>query len=263
MRKVLKRRIISFAINLRKFDIMRELVRIIFLVFLLAGPAAGLSGQDFRGGFRAGLTASEVSGDDAGGPDRPGWFAAVFTNRDVSEHSRLQLEVMYTQKGSRVFRDPHNDNNGQEVTAFFSAAGDNGLPDPPPDGYRDYRLNLHYVEVPLLFIFDFSPLIPLPYADRLTGEIGLSGSTVVGHYEENEGKDITGRMAEERPFYAAELNLIAGLYYPLLEGLDFHLRFSQGVTPFRPHQSEATTWYNRGQYNTVWSFGLSYTFFSS
>lgn len=193
-----------------------------------------MSGQDFRGGFRAGLTAGEVSGDEAGGPDRPGWFAAVFTNRDISEYSQLQLEVMYIQKGSRVFR------------------------------YRDYRLNLHYVEVPLVFKFDFSPSIPLPYVDRLNGEIGLSGSTVVGHYEENEGKDITDRMADERPFYAAELNLLAGLYYPIREGLDFHLRFSQGVTPLRPHQSEtASTWYNRGQYNTVWSFGLSFTFLAS
>ncbi len=241
---------------------MGELVRIVFLVFLLAGPAIGLSAQDFRGGFRAGLTASEVSGDDAGGPDRLGWFAAVFTNRDVGEHSRMQLEVMYTQKGSRVIRDPHNDNNGQEVTALFRVAGDNGVPEPPVDEYRDYRLNLHYVEVPLLFKFDFSPMISLPYADRLTGEIGLSGSTVVGHYEENRGKDITDLMADRQPFYAAELNLIAGLYYPLREGLDFQLRFTQGVTPFRPHQGGSTTWYNRGQYNTVWSFGLSYTFFA-
>ena len=231
---------------------MRELIRILSVVLVLSGSAGALSGQDFRGGFRAGLTASEVSGDDAGGPDKLGWFAAVFTNRDVSEHSRLQLEVMYIQKGSRVFRDSHADQNGHQRTSFFPAAGDNG-----------YRFNLHYVEVPLVFKFDFSPSIPLPYVDRLTGEIGLSGSTVVGHYEEREGKDITDRMADERPFYAAELNLLAGFYYPIRDGLDFQLRFSQGVTPLRPHQREAATWYNRGQYNTVWSFGLSFSFFSS
>jgi len=243
---------------------MRELIRVLSVVLVLSGSAGDLSGQDFRGGFRAGLTASEVSGDDAGGPDKLGWFAAVFTNRDVSEHSRLQLEVMYIQKGSRVFRDSHADQNGHQGTSFFPAAGDNGLPDPTPDGYRNYRFNLHYVEVPLVFKFDFSPSIPLPYVDRLTGEIGLSGSTVVGHYEEREGKDITDRMADERPFYAAELNLLAGFYYPIRDGLDFQLRFSQGVTPLRPHQSEAaSTWYNRGQYNTVWSFGLSFSFFSS
>jgi len=241
---------------------MGELVRKISLVLLLSVTAIGLSAQDFRGGFRAGLTASEVSGDDAGGPDRLGWFAAVFTNRDVSENSRIQLEVMYTQKGSRVFHDPHHDNNGQEATAFLAVADDNGVPEPPVDEYRDYRLNLHYVEVPLLFKFDFSPMISLPYAERLTGEIGLSGSTVVRHYEEDKGRDITDDMADERPFYAAELSLLAGLYYPVREGLDFQLRFTQGVTPFRPHQSGATTWYNRGQYNTVWSFGVSYTFFS-
>ncbi|MFP4468814.1 MAG: outer membrane beta-barrel protein [Bacteroidales bacterium] len=249
---------------MRKFDDMQELVRILSVFLMLSGSAGALSGQEFRGGIRAGLTASEVSGDDAGGPDKPGWFAAVFTNRDISEYSRLQLEVMYIQKGSRVFRDPQEDRDGQQTTPFFFAAGDNGVPDSPSEGYRDYRFTLHYVEVPLAFKFDFSPLIPLPYVDRLTGEIGLSGSTVVGHYEESEGKDITDRMADDRPFYVAELNLLAGLYYPIHEGLDFHFRFSQGVTPLRPHQSEvATQWYNRGQYNTVWSFGLSFTFLSS
>ncbi len=224
-------------------------------VYLFPGK---LSGQQFRGGLKGGLTATEVSGDQAGGPDKLGWFASVYTNMDLRPHSRLQLELMYIQKGSRAFRAP-SDAPPPPGTRLVAASG---LKQSVSEPGRDYRLYLHYVEIPLVFLFDFSVITGLPYVDRLTGEFGFSGATVVGHYEENEfGLDITGEMARQKPFRRAELNVLAGLHYPLLERLDAQIRFSQGVTPFRAHQGGSTSWYNRGQYNTVWSFGLSYTLF--
>ncbi len=227
--------------------------------------------QMFRGGLQLGLTASEVSGDDAGGPDKLGWFASVYTNRDISPFSRLQLELMYIQKGSRVYYDPWDDIHGNPGNGFGIKQDNDFDPDPDPDdGYRDYRFNLHYVEIPVFFIFDFSSLTGLEYVDRLSGKFGLSVSTVVGHSETDEwGGDDTDNWASRRPFKTAELNIIAGLQYPISEKLSFQIRFSQGVTPIRKVDytdppvcvNFLECYRKKYQFNTVWTFGLSYTMF--
>lgn len=216
------------------------LMTALMLLFLLL-PQTPVRAQSFRGGFQAGLTASEVSGDLSGGPNKLGWFASVYTDISFSPYTYWQLEIMYIQKGSREFNDPET----------------------PEDGvFRDYRFNLQYVEVPVIFKFDFSVFERLPYADWLTGEIGLSVSRVVGHFETNdEGAENTDLMALERPFHAGELNVLAGFYFPVRENLSVHFRYSQGVTPLRPHAGGTQTWYNRGQYNSVWSLGLAYLIF--
>ncbi len=241
---------------------MKHLCKLFILSIVIFLCSSGLYAQVFRGGIQAGLTASEVSGDDAGGPDKLGWFASVFTNMDTGPYSRIQLELMYIQKGSRVYYDPWDEEHG----------GNNLKEDPEEpdhDVYRDYGLYLHYVEVPLVFRFDFSPLTRLPYVEMLTGELGISGSRVVGHYEYDKGDlDISERMAEERPFRSAELNLIAGLSYPVTDGLRFNVRLTQGVTPMRTRYSKdeivcthaLECYRKRHQFNTVWNFGISYTF---
>ncbi len=230
-----------------------------------------LAAQTFRGGFEAGVTASEVSGDDAGGPDKLGWYASVFTNTDLQPFVRLQLELMYIQKGSRAYHDPWDEEHMNKLHGYlppFSPVKEDDPIEPDPSGYRDYRFHLHYVEIPLILQFDFSPITRLPYVESMSGEAGLSASVLVGHFEENEGLPVTELMAELRPFKAAELNLLAGLYLPISDGLRFHMRFSQGVTPVRTRFSKSEIacanalecYRKRHQFNTVWSFGLSYTF---
>jgi hypothetical protein len=201
-------------------------------VFLAMLPQTGHA-QHFVGGLKGGLTASEVSGDQLGGPNKAGWFAAVFTNISTGSFSRLQLELMYIQKGSRSVPTERND--------FYS-----------------YKFYLQYVEIPLVYAFDFAAF-ELPFARRLTAEAGLSLSILVDHHE--EVNELVLDLSDIKPFHGSELNLLLGLSYPLGESLGVNFRFSQGVTPLRPHEGGSTVWYNRGQYNTVWSLGLSYTFF--
>ncbi len=228
-----------------------------FCCVIFLSHTTELAAQRFEGGLNTGVTATEVSGDKAGGPDKLGWYAGAFVNYPTGLHSRLQLEIMYIQKGSRVFKDPVVENLRHLQAGDLAVLA--RLRDMPPDNdYRDYRLQLHYLEVPVLFQLDLVSVISLPYANRLTTEIGLSASRIVGHYEEEMGKDITSITAELKPFRKAELNVLIGLYYPIGDSFSFHLRFSQGVTPFRPHLGGAKTWYNKGQYNTAWSFGLSW-----
>jgi len=252
--------------------LMRMRCWLIYCMFLLfVFGSVDLNAQVFRGGMKGGLTASEVSGDDAGGPDKLGWFAAVYTNMDLRPHLRLQLELMYIQKGSRAFYDPWDEDPesmNKHILSNTAFAFDDPI-EPDPSGYRDYRFYMHYVEIPLLVQFDFSPITRLPYVELMSAEFGLSGSRVVGHYEENNGMEVTDTMNTLRPFRAAELNVLAGLYLPITDGLHFHMRFSQGVTPLRTRYSKEEIvcahalecYRKRHQFNTVWSFGFSYTFF--
>ena len=250
---------------------MNKTFFLLLLIMCLSGLRQEMQAQIFRGGMQAGLTASEVSGDDAGGADKLGWFASVFVNQEIRPHTRLQFELMYIQKGSRVYHDPwddeHGNQNGDGFVFNHGALQDDPI-EPPDDGYRDYRFYLHYVEIPVMLQFDFSPITRLPYVERMAGELGLSVSTVVGHREEKRGVSVADDMAERRPFKLAELNVLAGLHFPITDGLTFNARLSQGVTPVRTRYSKdevacANTlecYRKRHQFNTVWSFGLTYTF---
>ncbi len=240
------------------------------MIFLF-GFQLEVRSQVFRGGLQVGLTASEVSGDDAGGADKLGWFASVFINQDIRPNTRLQFEMMYIQKGSRVYHDPwddiHGNQHGEGLVVARGAIRNDPI-EPPDDGYRDYKFYLHYVEIPVMLQFDFSPITRLPYVEHMSGELGLSASTVVGHREEKRGVSVANEMAERRPFKLVEMNILAGLHFPITDGLTFNWRLSQGVTPVRTRFSKdeavcANTlecYRKRHQFNTVWSFGLTYTF---
>jgi hypothetical protein len=208
-------------------------VVLLFSILLLLVPTKTAFGQRFGGGFKGGLAASEVSGDNLGGPDKLGWFASVFTNTSLSAFSKVQLELMYIQKGSRSR--PNENNN-----------------------FYDYRFSLQYAEIPVLLVFDFPFAGNSRFADRLSLETGLSASFLVGSSEFLN--DFPVDASTNKPFNDAELNILLGMYYPIADWLEFQLRFSQGLTPIRPHLGGTQTWYNRGQYNTVWTFGLAWSF---
>ena len=206
---------------------------VVMMLFVgLYGPTSVL-GQRFHAGIKGGLVASEISGDNLAGPNKLGAYGSVYTFTEISEYSLLQLEIMYIQKGSRSV--PLERNN-----------------------FNEYMLSLQYVEVPVLWISNIARYTDLRYIERLWFHAGLSFSALVGHYEQDEGGADVSDSERGDDFNSAELNLILGFSYPLISNLDFVFGFSNSLTPARPHVSGATRWYNRGQYHTLWTFGLSY-----
>ncbi|HKL72552.1 MAG TPA: outer membrane beta-barrel protein [Marinilabiliaceae bacterium] len=197
-----------------------------FLLFVLSNS---LSAQSFKGGVKGGLVASEVSGDELAGLNKFGFFGSAFTMYPISNHSFLQMEVMYIQKGSRAV--PKEENL-----------------------YSDYFLSLHYVEVPLLYVQDLSI-----WSHVLNGTLvhgGLSLSKLVNHKETKDGTTFFSTTN----FNTLEANFLLGISYPITHSLHASLGFSNSLTPIRPHPGGQTTWKNRGQYNSVWTLGLSYIF---
>lgn len=201
-----------------------------FIICLICCSASTLSAQNFGGGFKGGMVASEVSGDNLAGPNKLGFYASAFTFLPLGQYAYIQGEVMYLQKGSRSVPNKHNN-------------------------YYDYRFALQYVEIPLLYVQDMSRFTQINYLSNLLIHGGLSLSILTQHKESEGGYTLP---TEPNTYNPAELNLLLGLSYPISEALYFSLGYSNSITPIRPHASGETAWNNYGQYNTLWTLGLSY-----
>jgi len=199
---------------------------ILFMVLL----SETLIAQNFSGGIRLGLTGSEVSGDRLAGPNKAGFTASAYTSLFLTEDAGIQLEISYIQKGSRST--PSEKNN-----------------------YYSYKFKLDYVEMPILFKYELKEL-NVDIVRKLGLELGLGFSYLVRSYEEEDGREC--EPGENPAFNKFETGIIAGMYYPLSSSLYFGFRFSNSLTPIRPHAFNSSVWYNKGQYHTVWSFSLYY-----
>ncbi len=195
------------------------------LLMLLALPAIMFS-QQFDAGVKAGISASQVSGDGLGGYDKPGIYAGIFTSFDLSEKSRFVLEMNYIEKGSRRVAQP-----------------DKGL-------YKSYKLMLNYIEVPVTYQYFIH--------DKLSLEIGPSLGILIKR-EDNE-VDESGVIQGIGPFRKYELAINSGINYWINENWSGGIRHSESIIPVREHNSGATFWLNRGQHINMLRFYVTYKF---
>lgn len=185
-----------------------------------------MQAQNFGGGLIAGLSTSQVAGDNLAGFNKIGMMAGIFTNRKINEYIKLQLEIIYIEKGS-ANPDFH----------MISKA-------------EIEQISLSYIEVPISII--------LQQKEKIGIEIGILpafifSSTVNNQYYSYSGKEI------DDAYEKYDFGLLAGVNYNLNDKIMLNTRISNSIIPIRPHDSGATTWINKGQYNTVLSFAIQYT----
>lgn len=209
---------------------LKKNIVLIIIGFVVFGFTNAFS-QNFGGGLRGGLVASEVSGDNLAGPSKLGWYASAFTFTRLNQYNDLLLEIMYIEKGSRSIPSEKND-------------------------FLEYKFLLQYVEIPVIYRMEIARYTDISFVDSFTAYIGLSASVLVGNRETDMGTPVPEN--ERQPFNPAELNALAGISFPLFGGFDFQLGLTRSVTPIRAHNGGGKTWYNHGQYNTAWKFGISY-----
>jgi hypothetical protein len=201
------------------------------ITFFLWFFAVAISAQFFKGGVKGGLTASEVSGDQLSGPDKMGFYGGVYTMYPISRVSYLQMEVMYIQKGSRSIASSKND-------------------------YYDYNFSLHYLEVPLLYVYNISGLFQHQAFDDVLLYGGLSVSKLIGYSETQKDQSIS--ESYNTNYKPVELNFLTGFCYPLTSSLYVTFGYSNSLTPIRSTAMSISNGVASGQYNSVWSFGLSF-----
>ncbi|MCF8330857.1 MAG: PorT family protein [Bacteroidales bacterium] len=195
------------------------------LVILLSLPLL-MAAQQFDAGIRAGISASQVSGDDLSGYDKPGIYAGIFTSLDISPKSRLTLEMNYIEKGSRKLAKP-----------------DEGI-------YNSYKLMLNYIEVPVTYQYFIH--------EKLSVELGPSIGVLLKRTD-NE-VDENGVITDQEAFRKYELAINTNLNYWFNQNWGGGIRHSESIVPVRKHNSRATYWFNRGQHINMLRFFVSYKF---
>ncbi|HRG58593.1 MAG TPA: outer membrane beta-barrel protein [Bacteroidia bacterium] len=198
-------------------------------VFITSIVCCTAFAQSFSGGVMLGFNASQVSGDNLGGYNKPGISGGFFVGKKINEKSGLELRMTYQSKGSR---DVPNFEKGK---------------------YTAYYLKLNYVEVPIIYRYKFKML-------WLMG--GISGGYLINSSIANESGPFPENSIENRPFNNYEMCTHYGVALPFAEKWEIELKSSDTffLLPIRKHASGAHYLVDFGQLNSVLSFSLKYNF---
>jgi len=173
---------------------MKHLFRgVVFSLGLLLFSAGEVSAQEFGGGITFGSTVSQVAGDNLGGFDKLGGFFGFYTFVPLNDTWRFQMELYYILKGSR---------NGSD------------------DGGSFYNLDLHTVELPLLFQY--------AYNEHVFFNVGPALSILANANEEDMGGSF------KQSFYPISVTGIAGVGYRFNEHFSFQARGQWSLSRLRP-----------------------------
>lgn len=168
--------------------------RLIILFTMI--PLLGL-GQGFGGGLFAGISATQMFGDDIGGFNKAGIYGGAFTDYRLRPKSTLQLELSFLQRGSKQTPTPKN-------------------------GNTRWLFNLNYIEMPILYRW---------YGIKnMSLELGPSASFLISSRQE----DIFGEIPNELrvPFHDFDFSGVIGLSYYLVKGkLEVNARYSMSIVP--------------------------------
>lgn len=219
---------------------MKVAFKILFFFFLIGCAESSLA-QVFKPGIILGVAATDLDGTDLVDYDndfsKAGFTGGGSLNIKLSEKNSLQFEILYTQKGSLK---KHMDSLG--------------------NGY--YKLNLDYVEIPLMFKHNIVFNINKKRIDNFYFEIGPSYGRLVQVKQEGTF-DYAGGY--QNNFKNDEFALNIGLGCRLANHLYFDLRYCNSLAPVvNQHSnnfSSSSFWYtfNKGN-NMVWAFTLRYVF---
>ncbi len=186
-----------------------------------------MEAQRFQAGILAGVNASQVSGDGYGGFNKAGVLVGVYSNVDISEALDLQLEINYSQKGSR--RNPRTDEGD---TDFF-------------------LMRTNYIDIPVMVQTDHN---------NFTFEGGLYYGQLINTYFEDENGPFE-IPPETNQLNNFDVGLLIGINFNFTDNLIMNWRYSNSAIHFREYDSEAEFWFDSGLYHNYLSFTFRYLFY--
>lgn len=196
---------------------------LLFVIVALGLPLTGKA-QLFRAEINVGIAGSQVSGDELSGFNKAGIYAGLGVRTSLNKEFELGFKILYFQKGSR-----------QRLKS-----------DEPDSGF--YLLRLNYMEVPLT----------LRYA--ISKSFYIEAGPSLGYLVKSSEQDEQGELNFRRPFSKFDLSITGCFGYMITQNLDFNLGYFQSIVPIREHASGAIYRLNQGQFSSVLTFTLLYTF---
>jgi hypothetical protein len=218
---------------------------LIFALFLTLVIQKPVYSQWMYGAISAGMNLSQVDGDEEYGYKKVGFTGGPSVIKPLGKNRNwsLTMELLFSMKGSREKSQyPANDTVVDTVNYY--------------DGYK---LNLDYVEIPLM----------VHYTDKkiIAGGVGFSYGQRVGYKELEDHNKSSGwqTMNADTAYSNFDLSVIADLKIRIWKRLWLNGRFSYSMLPIRtrvysvPATPTDVTW-TRKQYNNVISIRLTYVF---
>ena len=203
-------------------------LKILTISLILSFPLL-LSAQNFRGGLRAGISMTQISGDDLSGFHKLGAYAGGFVNWRFVQNDRwaIQPEINFVMKGSSTYLKP--DKNGNVGAK--------------------YVLTMYYVEVPVLAKF------------RVVKGFEVEFGPTFGVLAAATEKDANGRMVGRMPFRWFELCAMGGVSYLFKEHYGVSLRYVQTLVPVRVCDERHSPYrINKKQFSSEIALSLFYQF---
>jgi hypothetical protein len=197
---------------------MRKFLNTIILLFFFITAYS----QDFQGGVLLGISGSQIDGDTYAGYNKAGLVAGAFVRRDFTKHWAWQMELKYIGKGASA----KNSKNTQ---------------------FDPYKVNLHYVELPVLFQYKFN--------DKILAEFGPAYAYL---FHSSNDLDGYGNIAPDPPFNKSDLSGIAGFTYNFGLKWAINLKYSYSLIPIRGTENLNEYLYNGSQYNHQICIVLNY-----
>ena len=204
---------------------------LILLLFSFCSIAQNNTGGVFTLKPALGFNACQVHGDSYDGYNKPGLFAGAAVNARINAKASLELGFYFSQKGAR-----HNPNVDK---------GD----------YSYYRLNLNYIDMPVLFHYMVNP--------KYFITLGPSLAYLVSYKENINYTDRTGQYH----FNKTEIGVNVGLGRKIKNNFFIEVRSSNSITAIRSYgvvanlvffPNPVARFFNKGFYNNILTLLVSY-----
>lgn len=189
------------------------------------------SNQRFRAGPILGMNFSQVDGDDDAGVHKVGLQAGLGSYVSLTERLGIQLDILYSQKGSRYTRE---------------------MPSIAGPYFMTYKLKLDYIEMPLALQYYVNQDIHIGAGIAYNRLISSNESwlSLYGWAPIN---------AEDYPFERDVWEYFASASYRLTDRIRAEVRYQRSATPIRKMEHVFQNFSNgRNQLNNFLSLRLGY-----
>lgn len=206
---------------------MKKTIIIIIISLIVSFNAKS---QVIKGVIIAGANASQVDGDEVYGYYHFGANVGLGAIIPFTERWSVSIETLFNQKGGK----------GNFLKLIDSLGG-------------LYKINLNYVEVPVLIHFEDKKILNVG--------VGISWSRLVGVKEWQNGKQVNSTSISG-PYTKNDFNIIADVSVRLYRQLKLNFRFSYSFIKIRERtysDLNNNSW-TRKQYNNMLTLRLLYVF---
>lgn len=169
---------------------MKKISLIIVIIFL--SNYSFSQDHKFHLLLSAGANASQVNGDKLAGFDKFGLNMGAGIRRNISQKAGIQLEFLYSEKGSRDVVSPSN---------------------PVPDTLFQFN----YVDIPIVYTYQLYP--------KLNVELGIFNSIRT----KASYSDFVNTYDRESIIRSTDHGVLGGVNYQLIEHLSINARVSQSI----------------------------------